>query len=209
MPGNCPAQFSPCGSPVENIPFQGERHSGERQKVFAFPPEWVFTFRTECCSESQRNGVRLQNGIAFAFDRIPQGIIEFVKSGAKTAEEWHPGIITKTFSVLSNSLDAQADGNEHNWFIYQFVDPDSHSCAVEWRIYKKVLQQYGPLLRGSLILAFHGKQNKEEQKGIRLLLRPQLGFIPKDELLRVTPTENLLKDSDQVQLVILPVDTPA
>jgi len=71
MPGNCPAQFSPCSSPVENIPFQGERHSGERQKVFAFPPEWVFTFRTECCSESQRNGVRLQNGIAFAFDRIP------------------------------------------------------------------------------------------------------------------------------------------
>src|SRR5579862_5036682 len=60
MPGNCPAQFSPCGSPVENIPFQGERHSGERQKVFAFPPEWVFTFRTECCSESQRNGVRLR-----------------------------------------------------------------------------------------------------------------------------------------------------
>jgi len=39
--------------------------------VFAFPPEWVFAFRTECCSESQRNGVRLQNGIAFAFDRIP------------------------------------------------------------------------------------------------------------------------------------------
>ncbi len=31
----------------------------------------LFAFRTECCSESQRNGVRLQNGIAFAFDRIP------------------------------------------------------------------------------------------------------------------------------------------
>jgi hypothetical protein len=31
----------------------------------------VFAFRTEYCSESQRNGVRLQTGIAFAFDRIP------------------------------------------------------------------------------------------------------------------------------------------
>jgi hypothetical protein len=31
----------------------------------------VFAFTTECCSDSQRNGVRLHNGIAFAFDRIP------------------------------------------------------------------------------------------------------------------------------------------
>ncbi|MGB8064718.1 MAG: hypothetical protein WCF26_22730, partial [Candidatus Sulfotelmatobacter sp.] len=42
------------------------------QKLFAFPPESAFTFRPECCSESQRNGVRLQTGIAFTFDRIPQ-----------------------------------------------------------------------------------------------------------------------------------------
>ncbi|MGB8064065.1 MAG: hypothetical protein WCF26_19390, partial [Candidatus Sulfotelmatobacter sp.] len=41
-------------------------------KLFAFPPESAFTFRPECCSESQRNGVRLQTGIAFTFDRIPQ-----------------------------------------------------------------------------------------------------------------------------------------
>jgi len=32
----------------------------------------VFTFRPECCSESLRNGVQLQTGIAFTFDRIPQ-----------------------------------------------------------------------------------------------------------------------------------------
>ena len=61
-----------CCSPVENIPLQAERHSGRRQKLFAFPPESAFTFRPECCSESQRNGVRLQTGIAFTFDRIPQ-----------------------------------------------------------------------------------------------------------------------------------------
>jgi hypothetical protein len=42
-----------------------------RQKLFAFPPESAFTFSPECCSESQRNGVQLQTGIAFTFDRIP------------------------------------------------------------------------------------------------------------------------------------------
>jgi len=140
--------------------------------------------------------------------RNRKGVIEFVKSGTKIAEEWHPGIITKTLATLSNSLDAQAPGEERNWFIYQFVDPDSHSCAVEWRVYKKVLEQYGPLLRGSLVLAFHGSHGKGEQKGIRLVLRPQLGFNQEDDLKRVTPTENL-KGSEQVQLAILPVATPA
>jgi hypothetical protein len=33
----------------------------------------AFAFTTEYCSDSQRNGVRLQTGIAFIFDRIPQG----------------------------------------------------------------------------------------------------------------------------------------
>jgi hypothetical protein len=61
-----------CGSSVENIPLQAERYSAGRQKLSAFPPESAFTFRPEYCSESQRNGVRLQNGIAFTFDRIPQ-----------------------------------------------------------------------------------------------------------------------------------------
>jgi len=39
----------------------------------------VFTFRPEYCSDSQRNGVRLQTGIAFAFDRIPQESLEAVQ----------------------------------------------------------------------------------------------------------------------------------
>ena len=63
---------------VENIPLQAERHSGGRQELFAFPPESAFTFRPECCSESQRNGVRLQTGIAFTFDRIPQKDLRYL-----------------------------------------------------------------------------------------------------------------------------------
>src|SRR5664279_4654274 len=63
-----------CCSSVENIPLQSERHSARRQKLFAFPPESAFTFRPECCSESQRNRVRLHSGIAFTFDRIPHEV---------------------------------------------------------------------------------------------------------------------------------------
>jgi hypothetical protein len=48
-----------CCSPVENIPLQAEHHSGRRAKVFAFPPEW--------CSPSERNAVRIHNGMVFAF----------------------------------------------------------------------------------------------------------------------------------------------
>src|ERR1039457_1247915 len=66
-----PRRCTSCCSSVENIPLQAERHSARRQKLFAFPPESAFTFRPECCSESQRNGVRLHSGIAFTFDRIP------------------------------------------------------------------------------------------------------------------------------------------
>jgi len=48
-----------CGSPVENIPLQAERHSGRRQKLFAFPPE--------SRSPSDRNAVRNHNGMVFIF----------------------------------------------------------------------------------------------------------------------------------------------
>src|ERR1035437_9903431 len=67
-----PRRCTSCCSSVENIPLQAERHSARRQELFAFPPESAFTFRPECCSESQRNRVRLHSGIAFTFDRIPQ-----------------------------------------------------------------------------------------------------------------------------------------
>jgi len=71
MPGIVQRRHTSCCSSVENIPLQAERHSARQQKPFAFPPESAFTFRPECCSESQRNRVRLHSGIAFTFDRIP------------------------------------------------------------------------------------------------------------------------------------------
>ena len=67
MPGNCPASLRPIAarlwktfrSKPNAIPVTGENCSPSHGIVFTFPPE--------CCSESQRNGVQLQNGIAFTF----------------------------------------------------------------------------------------------------------------------------------------------
>jgi hypothetical protein len=48
MPGDCPAFLAATGGlSVENVPFQTERGSGRRQKLFGFPPESMFTFKTE------------------------------------------------------------------------------------------------------------------------------------------------------------------
>jgi hypothetical protein len=85
MPGDCPASLlSPGCWSVENIPLQAERHFGSSQRLFGLPPESVFSFRPECCSASQRNGVQLQTGIAFTFDRIPQAV-RFAVSVLSTA----------------------------------------------------------------------------------------------------------------------------
>src|ERR1700722_19617592 len=40
-------------------------------RTVRLPTGIAFTFPPECCSESQRNGVQLQTGIVFTFDRIP------------------------------------------------------------------------------------------------------------------------------------------
>ncbi len=73
MPGYCPAPLAPLPVRlVQNIPPEAEHLFGRRQKVFAFPAESLFPLRTECCSESQRNGVCLHTGSRFALDRIPQ-----------------------------------------------------------------------------------------------------------------------------------------
>jgi len=73
MPGDCPAFAVPGGR------FACGKHSAPsrtrfrwRTKRVRFPTGTVFAFRPECCSGSQRNGVRLHTGTAFTFDRIPQ-----------------------------------------------------------------------------------------------------------------------------------------
>src|ERR1039458_3402980 len=94
-----------CCSSVENIPPQAERHSARRQELFAFPPESAFTFRPECCSESQRNRVRIQTGIAFTFDRIPHELDSLRELAEQFVEE---GLFGKIPERLQNYLDCDA-----------------------------------------------------------------------------------------------------
>jgi hypothetical protein len=49
-----------------------ESHSGIRRKLFAFPPESLFTFGPESCSSSPRNRFRDHPGILFVLHRNPQ-----------------------------------------------------------------------------------------------------------------------------------------
>ena len=86
MPVNCPV---PLHLPTAHLwkTFRSKPNAippGD-SKLFAFPTGIVFTFRPECCSESQRNRVRLHTGIAFAFDRIPQKSYPFTAYNLQNA----------------------------------------------------------------------------------------------------------------------------
>jgi hypothetical protein len=66
--------MSSAATPVENIPGDGESHSGAVRKVFAFPPESPFTFRPESFSPSARNRFHVRPGMAFTLARNPQAL---------------------------------------------------------------------------------------------------------------------------------------
>ncbi len=48
--------------------------------------------------------------------------------------------------------------SRENWWIYRCLDPLSHTLMIEWNITKKVLDEYGPAVRGVLIVMFHGER---------------------------------------------------
>ncbi|MBZ5524765.1 MAG: hypothetical protein LAP21_21210 [Acidobacteriia bacterium] len=104
-------------------------------------------------------------------------------------------------SALSSFVTSGDDGGK-NWFLYRFLDPEKQCCAIEWQINKKVLLQFGPALRGSLVLAFHGVPGAGE-KGISMQVRTQLGFRNDNPICMVAPTRALPEDQ-QIRLLIRP-----
>src|ERR1700733_15168797 len=120
MPVNCPASsphlLSPCG-----------KHSAPRRTPFRctaksvrLPTGMAFVFRPECCSDSQRNGVRLQTGIAFAFDRIPHytttGTSQGVTTGYSGTNDDTGAFMTGScFSPESSDSGAGNPVNDDSW----------------------------------------------------------------------------------------------
>jgi hypothetical protein len=91
-----------------------------------------------------------------------------------------------------------------NWFLYRFLDEKRQCHAVEWNISRNVIHQYGSVLRGSILLAFHG--NPKSGKPLKLLLRPRLNFS--NTRMDYDPSEEELEKKDPVELEIKPVLLP-
>jgi hypothetical protein len=116
------------------------------------------------------------------------------------------GAVLRASSVISNFV-SSGEGKNKNWYIYRFLDAEERCCAVEWKINKRVLLEYGPMLRGSLLLAFHGSPvGTGKDEGIRMIVRPNLGYRSEDLLCHVRPTLCLPLDK-RPALVIKPQGT--
>jgi hypothetical protein len=101
----------------------------------------------------------------------------------------------------SNILESSS-GNQKNWFLYQFLDEKLQCPVVEWRIYRDVLKEYGPLIRGSLFLSL--PQSSPANPGnVRIWLRPQIHYCSGDEICYLIPTDQL-KPEDRVYIDVRP-----
>ncbi len=134
-----------------------------------------------------------------AWPKIPRAAADFTK----TLEAVLPTakLLEGGLTLASNVLESQAE-NKKNWFLYQFLDEKRKCPTVEWRIHKDVLKEYGPLLRGSLFLAFHGAPGSGAGK-LRILLRPQIRYCSEDDICFIIPT-NALTDAQQVAIEVQP-----
>ena len=100
--------------------------------------------------------------------------------------------LIKTSAVLSNFVGAGTK-DKKNWFLYRFLDEEKRCPAVEWNIHKPVIDQYGPLLRGSIILAFHGTPRTKGT--VQMWLRPRLALVDAGPLQYVPPAAQLEQDN--------------
>jgi hypothetical protein len=137
-----------------------------------------------------------------ALPMVPKTAAEMAKTGASVFPLLN--YISSGLMLGSNVLASYTD-NQKNWFLYQFLDEKQKCPVIEWRINKKVLVEYGPLIRGSLFLAFHDSA-KSKSGTMRILLRPQIRYSQKaDDLSYIIPTNEISADN-QVFIDIRPVE---
>lgn len=134
-----------------------------------------------------------------AWPKIPKAaadVAKVVEDVLPFAKYMESGLV-----LTSNVLESQAESKK-NWFLYQFLDEKRKCPTVEWRINKNVLKEYGTLLRGSLFLAFSGSACASKSN-LRILLRPQIGYYPDDDICFIIPTDELAEDQ-QVYIDVKP-----
>lgn len=159
-------------------------------------PEAIPIYATVSALHPSRNTKSLWE---LALPKVPKAAADVAKAVEPTlplAKYLESGLM-----LASNVLESQAESKK-NWFLYQFLDEKRRCPTVEWRINKNVLTEYGPLLRGSLFLAFSGS-TKSNAGSLRVLLRPQIGYYPNDDVCFVIPTDELPEDQ-QVYINVKP-----
>ena len=131
------------------------------------------------------------------------GIPRIAADAAKIVEPVLPPLryLSSGLALASNVIESQS-ANQKNWFLYQFLDENLRCPTVEWRINKNVLAEYGPLLRGSLFLAF-GSSTGSDHDSVRVLLRPQIRYNSEDDICYIIPTAEL-PDDQQVYIDVKP-----
>jgi hypothetical protein len=139
-------------------------------------------------------------------ERYGATLRETVRGGADIAQPYIP-ILPGAVKLGSNFIPS-GEHDQKNWWIYRFLDVERKCCVIEWNINHRVLEEYGPLLRGSVVLAFHGA--RRNGGGLNLLLHPRLGFDKRrgEEIQYLPPAEQLDTDETRVSLALRPQFAP-
>jgi hypothetical protein len=134
------------------------------------------------------------------WDRHADTVRDSVREAAKLAEPLVP-VVPGIVQVASNYI-SSGDNHQKNWWMYRFFSTRRKCIVVEWNINHGVLVEYGPLLRGSIVLSFHGK--RKGSNGINLILFPRLGFDKRGHQdINYLPPYEALED-ETVELLIEP-----
>lgn len=135
------------------------------------------------------------------FDKQSKNISNGLNSLAEITDNYNKvaSDIFRVTNILSNFI--ASDDNGKNWYLYRFLDQNSGSFGLEWHINKKVIDQFGPLLRGSIIISFHGQLGSDSEKNIiKMQLRPEIGF-EKDEMCFVSPYYDLKEEELYIEIM--------
>jgi hypothetical protein len=97
--------------------------------------------------------------------------------------------VISAVNSLTNFIDT-GDKNKH-WFFYKYLDNEKNKFAVEWHIDKNLIEQFGPMLQGSIVINFHGTPAPDFK--MNLVIKPSIHFDKQetDDLDYINPFKNV------------------